>query len=306
VETSTARAGSAPARVVPGDHLRRGQLFVGLGALAWSTAGLFQRELSVAPATQVGGRALFAMIGLLAFVAVSERGHGVVAAFRRIGRAGLATAACMAISSGTFILALSHTSVAHLLFIGALAPLVAALLARVTLGESLDSRSLVAMAIAFLGVALMLTGGGEGDSLGDVLAIVSMLTFAGAIVITRHRRDISMAPATCLSQLLVVVAAAPFARPGTVGGSDLMYLVLLGAVQIGLGLALLTVGARLIPAAQTALIALLEVVLGPLWVWIAYTEQPNTATLIGGAVVVVGILVQTGDPARVLRRAAAG
>ena len=48
----------------------------------------------------------------------------------------------------------------------------------------------------------------------------------------------------------------------------------------------MTVGARLIPAAQTALIGLLEVVLGPLWVWIAYTEQPSTTTLIGGAIVI--------------------
>jgi drug/metabolite transporter (DMT)-like permease len=60
----------------------------------------------------------------------------------------------------------------------------------------------------------------------------------------------------------------------------------------------MTVGARLIPAAQTALIGLLEVVLGPLWVWIAYTEQPSAATLIGGAIVMLGILVQTGSLGR--------
>ena len=45
--------------------------------------------------------------------------------------------------------------------------------------------------------------------------------------------------------------------------------MLLGGGQIGLGLALLTIGARLIPAAQVGLITLLEVVLGPLWVWLA-------------------------------------
>jgi drug/metabolite transporter (DMT)-like permease len=67
--------------------------------------------------------------------------------------------------------------------------------------------------------------------------------------------------------------------------------------QIGLGLALLTVGARLIPAAHTALLTLLEIVLGPLWVWLAFREQPGATTLLGGAIVIAAILVQIGGPA---------
>ena len=88
------------------------------------------------------------------------------------------------------------------------------------------------------------------------------LSFAATLVITRHLRDVSMAPATCLSQLLVLLCAAPFAQPSEVGGQDLVLLVSLGIGQIGLGFVLLTIGARLIPAAEVALIALLEVVLG--------------------------------------------
>jgi drug/metabolite transporter (DMT)-like permease len=281
------------ARLETGDH-RRGQIYVALGAVAWSTAGLAQRDLTVGPATQLGGRAVFAMLTLFAFVAVSDRDRGIVAAFRSIGRTGLVVAGLMAVSSGTFIIALNHTSVAHLLFLLAIAPLTAALLARVTLGEEIAARTWVAMLIALVGVTLMVSAGGGGGALGNGLAVVSMLSFAAAIVITRHRREISMAPATCLSQLFVVVACAPFINPGSADTRDVVLLASLGIGQIGLGLALLTIGARLIPAAQTALISLLEVVLGPLWVWIAYTEQPSAVTLAGGAIIVVGILVQTG------------
>jgi len=65
---------------------------------------------------------------------------------------------------------------------------------------------------------------------------------------------------------------------------------------MGLGLALFTVGARLIAAAEVALITLLEVVLGPFWVWIAFGETPDRATLVGGAIVVVAVIIQvTGD-----------
>jgi drug/metabolite transporter (DMT)-like permease len=290
-----ALAQSSPARIDAVDHTRKGQIFVALGAVAWSTAGLFQRDLSVGPATQLGGRAFFGMLSLLAFVAISQRRGGVLAAFRGIGRFGLVTAVCMAIASGTFIIALNHTSVAHLLFILAISPLAAALIARVALGERIASTTWIAMLIALLGVVVMLGGGGGGDLLGDGLAIAATLSFAVSIVMTRHRREISMAPATCISQVLVLLVAAPFFDPGSADLRDVLLLAALGAGQIGLGLALMTVGARLIPAAQTALIGLLEVVLGPLWVWIAYTEQPSTATLIGGAIVVLGIIVQTGS-----------
>jgi drug/metabolite transporter (DMT)-like permease len=105
-----------------------------------------------------------------------------------------------------------------------------------------------------------------------------------------------MAPAICLSQLLVFAAFAPLADAASVTGRDLSLLVLLGVGQMGLGLAFLTVGARLIPAAEAALITLLEVVLGPLWVWIAYGEEPGAATLVGGAVVVGAVILQTAAP----------
>jgi drug/metabolite transporter (DMT)-like permease len=85
---------------------------------------------------------------------------------------------------------------------------------------------------------------------------------------------------------------------------DLLALAALGAGQIGLGLAFLTVGARLIPAAQVALITLLEVVLGPLWVWLAVDEKPTTATLLGGAIVVVAVVIQAVGAPRAARPAA--
>ena len=62
---------------------------------------------------------------------------------------------------------------------------------------------------------------------------------------------------------------------------------------VTLGFALLTVGARLLPAAQVGLITLLEVVLGPLWVGLALDERPSTLTLAGGAIVIAAIVIQT-------------
>ncbi len=281
---------SATASLPLGAQARRGRTFVALAAVAWSTAGILQRELSVGIGTQVAGRALFALLGLLAYVAVAERG-AVLPAFRAIGRAGIVVAALLALSSGSFIVALNHSSVANVLFMQALAPVLAAAFGMLV-GEPVSRRTWFAMVVAIGGVALMVGGPGRPHALGFGLSVVMTTSFAGLLVITRHRRDVSMAPATFLSQLFVLVCAAPFAHSGQVGSRDLVLLISLGIGQIGLGFVFFTIGGRLIPAAEVALITLLEVVLGPLWVWLVLAERPGVATLLGGVVVLAAVAIQ--------------
>jgi drug/metabolite transporter (DMT)-like permease len=293
----------------PDEHTRtrrKGQLFVALAAVAWSTAGVLQRELTVGTTTQIAARAIVAFATLLVIVAIFSRGR-LVTAFRAVGVAGLGVAVCTAIASGSFIVALNHASVANVLFMQAVAPVAAALLAWIFLGDAVGARSWLAMGVAVLGVALMAGGPGSGGLLGVGVSFAMTIAFAIAIVITRHRREVSMAPAVCLSQLIVFLVAAPFAHPGTATGRDIFFIVLLGVGQMGLGLAFITVGARLIPAAEVAVITLLEVVLGPLWVWLAQGETPSSTAIVGGIVVIVAVVLQTTErpPRRVVRRAEA-
>ena len=273
-------------------HHRRGQIYVALAAVAFSTAGVMQRQLALDTSTQVLGRSAFAGAALLAYVAVAEHGR-VLQAFRSVGAAGIGLALCIATAAGSFIAALNHTSVARVLIIVSVAPVLAALLARVGLGEPITRRMAVAMTLALAGVALMMGAPGEGSLTGDGLSFIAALAYALAIVITRWRHDVSMAPALCLSQAILVVVFLPFASPGEISGDDLAWLASLGIGQTGLGSALLFAGARLIPAAQVGLITLLEVVLGPVWVWLALDERPTTLTLVGGVIVIVAIVTVT-------------
>ncbi len=275
-----------------GGHAREGQLAILGAAVAWSTAGIAQRGLEADAATQVAGRAAFAAVTLLTLVVASERG-GTLRAFRRMGRSGLAMAVFMAISSGAFLLALNYTTVANVLFMQAAAPMMAALLGWLLLSEPIGGRTWVALALAGAGVALMAAGSLDAGATAVVLPFVVTASFAAVIVIARHRREVSMMPATAASQVLVVLACLPFLSIGSASRSDWAILAALGVGQMGLGLAFLTIGARLIPPAQVAIISLLEVVLGPLWVWLAYDERPGTATVVGGAIVVAAVVVQT-------------
>ncbi|HEY0416684.1 MAG TPA: DMT family transporter [Gaiellaceae bacterium] len=269
---------------------QKGRVFVAFAAIAWSTAGLFQRELSVGAGMQVAGRAAFAAAAVAVYVVATER-RSTVAAFRAIGRAGLGIVVLLAVASGSFIIALNHASVANVLFMQALAPILAAVLGTL-LGDPVRPRTWVAMGVAVAGVAVMVGGPGRSSLFGVGLSLLMTTAFAGTLVLTRHRRDVSMAPATALSQLLVLVVAAPFASTGGSGGKDVLLLAALGVTQIGLGSVFLTIGARLIPAGEVALITLVEIVLGPLWVWAFLSERPSTGTLVGGVIVLGAVLLE--------------
>ena len=274
---------------------REGQLAIALAAVAWSTAGLAQRQLDATPVTQVAGRAAFAAVALFALVVATER-SGTFRAFREMGRWGLAMTVFLALSSGVFLLSLNYTTVANVLFMQAAAPMMAALLGWVFLRERIDGRTWLSLLLAGAGVLLMAAGSFEAGAAAILLPLLMTAAFAAVIVIARHRREVSMMPATCASQVLVVAVCLPFASLSSVGDDDWLVLAALGVGQMGVGLALLTVGARLIPPAQVAVISLLEIVLGPLWVWLAYDERPTAATVAGGVVVVAAVVVQAWRP----------
>ena len=172
----------------------------------------------------------------------------------------------LAISSGTFLLALNYTTVANVLFMQAAAPMMAALLGWVFLSEKIDAWTALALALAGVGVLLMAAGSFDAGVAGVVLLFVMTASFAVVIVIARHRREVSMMPATATSQVLVVLACAPcrvrFREPGRLGDPR-------RTGRRADGPRPRAPDHRRAPdtPAQVAVISLLEIVLGPLWVW---------------------------------------
>ncbi len=285
---------------------RHGQAYALGAALAWSTGGILQRQVAAGAADQIVGRAAFAFLAVLAFVAVGE-GTGPRAAFRSVANpAGVAVAAGIAVASASFIVALNHTSIAHVLVIQAITPILAGLFAFWTLREPLSARTWGAMALAVLGIGVMVGVPSGGSALGDLMAVVSPLAFAIVIVIARRLRHISMTPATALAQVMLVVFGLPFIHAGQLHGGDIGWLALLGLGQQGFGLVFFTMGARLIPAAAMGLILLLESVLGAAWGWLGTSERPTVATIAGGLMVLVAVAIKLHHDAAKAGRATAG
>lgn len=269
---------------------RRGEVYAIVAAAIWSSAGILQRQLSIGTATQIAGRGTFAFLALGIYVTAFERD----AARRSVGLGGLVVTVCMATAAASFMLSLNNTSVAHVLFFQALAPLVAVLLGAKLVGERPGPATVLAMLLAVGGVVVMIGGPRGGSALGNGLALLTAIAFASVLVAARRYRRVSMPAAIGLSQLLVVIAFGPFSQPGHLSLGQVGWLALLGAGQVALGTLFFAMAARRVPAAELALLFLLEIVLGPLWTWIGVGERPSAATLVGGGIVLVAVVLQIG------------
>lgn len=256
------------------------------GVLCVVPDSLFVRLIEAAPLTIAFWRVT--LVGLVVGAALWLRGGA--APFRDFAGGGW-SAVVYAVGTGAsgvlFVLAVSLTSVANVVFIIASLPVFAALFSRVMLGEPFSRRMMWTLAAVVPGLAIIAYGSGRTEGAhwaGDLLALTVSALFAAALTAARHMRSRSMVPGVAVGYLLAGAAvgfwAAPLSLPpGQIG------LVLAHAAMIAASAVLLAQGPRYIASAEVGLLILLESALAPLLVWAVIGENPGRHALMGGAVV---------------------
>jgi drug/metabolite transporter (DMT)-like permease len=287
---------------------RTGALLVLAAAFCWSSGGLIARHIGADAWTQVAGRGFFAAITLLLFLLIRD-GRNTWGLFRALGLPGIFVAICFASASISFVIGLQHATVALILVIQSTAPLIAALIAWVWMGERPGWVRSVAMLVALFGVWRMVSGGAGsgGDTIGIACSCVIACAIGTATVMVRRYHAIRMTPAMCLAATILMVVGAVMRDWNPVTASDVFLLFLFGAVQLAIGMICFAIGARLIPAGEAALLGLLECVLGPFWVWIFLSENPGDQVIFGGLLTLAAVAGNTVyDMARASRVSAVG
>ncbi|MEQ8667481.1 MAG: DMT family transporter [Rhodospirillales bacterium] len=284
-----------PAERLADAGYRRGVLLVLLAGVLWSSMGIGVRYIEVANVWQI----LFirsATLSVFLFCAMTVRARGVPwASIRGVGLAGVIGGASLVFAFSGGIYAIQATTVANAMFLFAAAPFFAALIGRAVLGERVRRATWFAMAVAGLGIAIMVWQGVEGGRLdGNVAAIISALGFAVFTVAVRWGQLGDMIPTVFLAGLFATMTGGTVCLIQGYGldlpAGDFAVAAALGLFQVGAGLVVYTIGSKTVPAAEAALLSMTEVVFGPLWVWLVLGETATGATLIGGAVL-MGALV---------------
>jgi drug/metabolite transporter (DMT)-like permease len=251
----------------------------------WSSAGVVTRHIQRAePFEQVFWRSLFAF-GFVFVVLLLQKAHPWKAV-RASGLPGLVSGLMWALMFTAFLFALSLTTTANTLVVMSVSPLLTALFASMFLKDPVPLRTWIAAGAAAVGIAFMFGFSLERHFAGMAIAFLIPVAAAINVVVLRaSAATLDLVPAVMLGGALSCLIALPFALPFSATPRDVVLLAFLGITQLGLPCMLLVVASRALLAPEIALLGLLEVVLGPLWVWMAVGEEPGRATLVGGAVV---------------------
>ena len=269
------------------DH-KTGLILILVSTLAWSTAGLFTRAISVDVYTVLVWRGLFGSLGLLAVLIAMQGGAGLKS-FTRLGKAGWLYAAISGLGMICYITSLRLTSVAHVAIIYAVVPFLTAGLAWAMLKERPTQDAVIASAVAFLGAVVMVGLGHDGTIGGDLLALIMTLGMALMVVIARKHPQIPTLPAGITSAVVSVLICLPLVGTVTPAPDQLWLLAGFGLINSTLGFALFLMGSTKIPPIETALLGALDAPLAPVWVWLVFAETPTVPTLVGGAIVMAAV-----------------
>jgi drug/metabolite transporter (DMT)-like permease len=279
--------------------------------ILWSSAGVVTRWLT--PALRENGgfeitlwRSVFAALFVAGWLFM---GHGGLRRVLASGRAGVVSGVCWAVMFSCFMISLNLTTVANTLIVESIGPLLTALLAWLVLRAEIAPRTWLAIAAAAAGIAWMFAGAAGTATPGRHalgMAVALAIPFASAVnlvTLQRSRAHVDLIPAVLIGGMLSALVMLPLAIPLSAGSGDIAWLAALGVFQLGLPCVMLVIASRALSAPELSLMALLEVVLGPLWTWLGAGETPQTATLLGGGVVIAAMMLNEaaalrGAPAR--------
>lgn len=271
----------------------RSVLMVIMGGVCLSFLGIGDRNLEAATGPQIAFYRAVSQSIFFTFVFLVLRKKSIPDEFRSLTWRGWFAAVIMSMAGFFLIMSFQFTLIANAIFFISLTPLVAAVLAWVFLKETINKRTALAMIIAFIGVAIIFGTNMNGDgAIGMGFAFMMAVCYASAIVTIRTIPTANIILICTLNAVLTLLLMLPLIGDFAITQKDLLICLGLGIIQVGLGTVLVMAGARYVPAAQVSILALLEVVLGPIWVWIFVNEVPSVTTLIGGAVVLTGVIYQ--------------
>jgi drug/metabolite transporter, DME family len=282
----------------------RGVSFVLLATLGWSLSGLFVRFMPELSGWQINcWRGFWTFVSIFCYLVLTY-GNDTLKTFRKVPLTALfLSAGFFAFGSTMYVTSLTLVSTAVISVIGATSPLFTGLLSPWVTGEKPGLAAWFAALLALLGMGIIAWDGLEaGHIKGILVSLLVPMSFSVQTLTLRRYRAVDMTPAICVGGAMAFVGAGLagfFFQAG--GGFDvpLKYVGLLACMallQLAIPLIWYAKGARSVPAVTLSLIAMLDAVLNPLWPWFVVNEVPENAAFIGGAVIIVAVLISVLGP----------
>ncbi len=270
----------------------RGWALAALGMLLVSTDSLWVR-VSGASAWDVAF-----IVGVLSTVLYAGIGASTAASswasIRSDTKPLLVAGVLGMVSQLTFISAITHTEVPHVVAIVATAPVLAAAIAWIALRERTSPRVAIGIALTMVGIGFVVGDSlGSPKLLGDFLALVAVAAFALTTVLWRRYKTMSRTVGLALSSALMAAVSSFWADPTTLDTRAMLAMFAMGLCCNPLGRLAYSTAPKYAPASEVTLFAPVETVAGIAWAALFLDELPTIATVLGAVVIVAGMLYGT-------------
>ena len=275
----------------PNQH--KGSLLAFIGVMFITPDSLFIRLSNLDTWSLLFYRGAIPFIVVLIGLVLFYRSNFFIALLK-IGYPGVFYVISFSICNITFIVSIQNTNVANTLIMVAMAPMLSAILASIFLKEPTKKETWIAIFITFFSVTFIFYDSIKlGNIIGDVFGFITALGLAINANLARFAKDRDLIPSAVIGKLVVAIFAFFFVDNIDLLGNDLIIVPLMCIMCVAIPFVLVTIAPRFISAPEVNLFFLLEVILGPIWVWLIIHEQPSLQTIIGGLIIIITIALHS-------------
>jgi len=272
-----------------------------LGGFFLSWGGLIIRSFETNDIWQILLiRSFFFMIALIIFLVLTYKKDTIVV-IKKSGLPAVVAGLFLSLSFVAYIVAMSKTSVANVVFIISTQTIFLAIFGYLFLREKINFKGFVAITLALVGVVVMIGDSiNQGTLFGNIVAFAIPINFTILVMIIRKFPKLDMVPAIFYSGIFSGLYGLFLSNNMYFSANDLLMGFLLGVPQLAFGFICVTIGTKTTPAVTVGLLMLLETIFAPIWVWIFLNETPPLSVFTGGAIIIFAVILKSFDKSKKL------
>ena len=277
-----------------------GYMLLLFGGFCLSWGGFVIRSFEEATVWQILLlRSVFFMIALMIFLIATYK-KNTIRIIKDAGYPAVLGGLVMSLSFIAFVVSMSITTVANVVFIISTQTMFLAIFGYFYLKEKVSLISFLSILLAMGGITIMV-----GDSLstgsffGNIVALAIPINFSILVMIIRKNKNLDMVPAIFYSGIFSIIYGLILSESFVFTGHDVLMGFFLGVPQLAFGFICITIGSRTTASATIGLLMLTETIFAPLWVWLFLNEIPPLSVLIGGCVIITAIILKSLDKNKV-------
>ena len=273
-----------------------GYILLLLGGFCLSWGGFIIRSFEEASIWQILFlRSFFFLLALIAFLSLTYK-KNTFNIIKESGLPGLLGGFVLSFSFVAFVVAMSNTTVANVVFIISTQTMFLAIFGYFYLKEKVSLIGLISIFLAMSGIIIMVGDSISGGSLfGNIVALAIPINFAILVMIIRKNTKVDMVPAIFYSGIFSLIYGFFLAESFEFTKHDIWMGFLLGVPQLAVSFICITIGSRTVESATVGLLMLMETLCAPLWVWLFLNEIPPLSVFIGGVVIILAIILKSFD-----------